>query len=191
MLPVYLGDAKFWRLLFQIDEDLADVARADGCPHCAGVLHGANYPRKARGLSHALLGERYEYRLSLCCAREGCRRRTTPVSVRFLGRRVYLATLVVLVTALAHGLGGTARAQLCTQFGIAPRTLRRWQRWWHEVFPATRWWRGARGRFMPVLEAHELPGVLFERFAAAEPAKQMCEVLTFLAPLSVGAGQVI
>ena len=36
--------------------------------------------------------------------REGCRRRHTPPSVRFLGRRVYAGLVVVLVSAMHHGL---------------------------------------------------------------------------------------
>jgi hypothetical protein len=45
--------------------------------------------------SPAKLPEDDDRRLSLCCSQ--CRRRTTPPSVRFLGRRVYLAAVVVLV----------------------------------------------------------------------------------------------
>jgi len=96
MVPAYLADAKFWRLLLRFDEDVAAQVRAFGCPLCGSVLHSARYRRKPRGAPRAVLGEAYERRLSLCCAREGCRRRTTPVSVRFFGRRVYLAALVVL-----------------------------------------------------------------------------------------------
>jgi hypothetical protein len=41
--------------------------------------------------------------LSLCCSRDGCRRRMTPPSVRFLGRRVYLGAVLVLVSAMQQG----------------------------------------------------------------------------------------
>jgi len=187
MLPAILDDAKFWRLLWRFDEDLAAEVRASGCPHCDAPLHSARYPRKPHGVARALLGEEYGYRLSFCCAREGCRRRATPASVRFLGRRVYLGALVVLVTALSQGLGGARRAQLREQFGISERTLRRWRRWWREVFPATRWWHGERGRFVPAVEPAQLPGALLERFNAAEPMRRLLEVLAFLAPLSLGA----
>ena len=88
MLHRYLGDAKFWRFLQRIDEDTAAAAQSQGCVHCGGVLHRADYPRKPRGVARVLLGEGYERRLSYCCAREACRRRTTPESVRFLARRV-------------------------------------------------------------------------------------------------------
>ena len=48
MLHGYLGDAKFWRILVRIDEDLAEEVRSVGGPHCRSVLHSARYPRKPR-----------------------------------------------------------------------------------------------------------------------------------------------
>jgi hypothetical protein len=45
-------------------------------------------------------------RLSFCCAE--CRKRTTSMSVRFLGRRVYLALAVVLVSASRADTSGGA-----------------------------------------------------------------------------------
>ncbi len=186
MLHAYLGDAKFWAVLFQIDEDLAAETRSGGCRHCGAVLHGARYPRKPRGMARAVLGPEYGYRLSLCCAREGCRRRTTPASVRFLGRRVYLGALVVLVSALAKGLTERRLGELRERFGVGPRTVRRWRRWWGEVFAASRFWRGARGEFMPPPEVHELPGGLLGRLGADDPQQRLLATLRFLSPVSVG-----
>jgi hypothetical protein len=78
------------------DPSVCDPVRAAGCPYCGAALHAGDYPRKPRGVPRSLLGPAYERRLSLCCSREGCRRRVTPPSVRFFGRRVYLGALVVL-----------------------------------------------------------------------------------------------
>jgi hypothetical protein len=182
MLPAILGDAKFWRLLVRFDEDLAAEVRAARCPQCAAPLHSARYPRKPRGVARGLLGEDYEHRLSFCCAPEGCRRRATPASVRFLGRRVYLGALVVLISALAQGLTGARQRQLCERLGLSQRTLRRWRRWWREVFPASRWWQGGHGQLVPAVEAAQLPGALLERFRHTDPATHLLEVLAFLAP---------
>jgi len=189
MLPGIVNDAKFWRLLVRFDEDLAAEVQALGCPHCDGSLHSARYPRKPRGVARTLLGEAYERRLSFCCAREGCRRRTTPASVRFLGRRVYLCALVVLVSALSQGLTVTRRAQLCRRLGLSERTLRRWRQWWGEVFPATRWWQVARGQFVPAIDPAQLPGALLERFGVGEHEARLLDVLAFLAPLSIAGEQ--
>ena len=51
-------------------------------------------------------------RFSFCCDQEGCRRRHTPPSVRFLGRRVYGGLVAVLIPALAHGLKPERVAQI-------------------------------------------------------------------------------
>ncbi|MBM4093335.1 MAG: hypothetical protein FJ276_28575 [Planctomycetes bacterium] len=100
MYHVLLRDARFWGFLFQVDQHLAAQAQQQGCS-CGGRLHCANYPRKPRGGPTPLPGSR-DYRLSFCCDRDGCRKRTTPPSVRFLGRKVYLGAVVILVAAMRH-----------------------------------------------------------------------------------------
>ncbi len=99
MCHTLLQDPKFFRLLLRIDEELAGQARAVGCA-CGGVLHRANYPRKPRACLSEVRAD-FESRFSFCCNR--CRRRTTSKSVRFLGRRVYLALAVVLASARHAG----------------------------------------------------------------------------------------
>jgi len=127
------------------------------------------------------------WRLSFCCATQECRRRTTPPSVRFFNRRVYWGALVVLVTALSQGLTGGSRARLREAFGLSTRTLRRWQRWWREVFPVADFWRGAVGRFIPSVTVEQLPASLLERFGAWDRCETLIAVLGFLAPLSLAS----
>ena len=74
-----------FRFLSAIDEDLAAKSRVQGCGFCGGVLHSARYPRKPRGGPMQAQASSLTTRQSFCCER--CRRRTTPASVRFLGRR--------------------------------------------------------------------------------------------------------
>ncbi len=100
MYAQLLGDARLYDMLQRIDEDLAGQARAAGC-RCGGRLDSARYRRKPRG-GPAGLSASYEQRLSFCCAAEGCRKRTTPPSVRFLGRKVYLGAVVVHVMGEAE-----------------------------------------------------------------------------------------
>ncbi len=183
MCHAFLSDPNFYDLLFRLDEDLAGEVRAAGCA-CGGVLHSARYPRKPRGMRTAL-GEAYETRLSFCCAREGCRRRRTPPSVRFLGRRVYLGTVVVLVTALCHGPSHVRLTQLREWFGVSIRTLNRWRKWWREVFVGTPFWQAVKGRFVPPLQSRVLPAGLLERFAGTEMPRPLIELLRFLTPLTV------
>src|SRR6266571_6150300 len=124
-------DGSFFVPLLDIDEDLAEAARRAGCP-CGGVLHRAPFWRKPRGLP-AGLGDEHTKRLSFCCAVDGCRKRMTPPSVRFLGRKVYLGAVVVLATAARPRL-----AQLRATLGASVRTLARWRDWWRGSFVASR-----------------------------------------------------
>src|SRR5260370_26135453 len=93
--------ASFWSFLLTVDEDLAEETSKQGC-RCGGRLHSANYQRKPRG-TPSRLPESQCLRLSFCCDRDGCRKRATPRSVRFLGRKVYLAAIVILVSAMRQG----------------------------------------------------------------------------------------
>ena len=93
--------ARFWSFLRAVDQDLAKKTREKGCP-CGGRLHSANYPRKPRG-TPVQLPEEECLRLSFCCDRDGCRKRTTPPSVRFLGPKVYLGAIVILISAMRQG----------------------------------------------------------------------------------------
>ena len=108
----FLSDATFWQNLSRLDQLAAEQVREQGCAHCGARLHSACYPRKPRGVSRSVLGEQYECRLSYCCAREGCRKRCTPPSVRFLGRKVYLGVVITLICAFEQGLTPRRRARL-------------------------------------------------------------------------------
>ena len=144
-------------LLPRIDDDLAAKARGAGCAFCGGRLDVADYPRKPRGADE--LGDEYTWRRSFCCALDGCRKRRTPVSVRFLGRKVYLGAVVVLATALQR------------------RTLARWCRWWSTMFATSRFWTSLRGRFMPAVEEAEIPASVLSRMTVADEPAVLFELL--------------
>lgn len=169
-------------LLLKFDEDLAAECRTLGCRRCAGKLHSARYPRKPRGGGASLPAD-YGFRFSFCCAIEGCRKRTTPASLRYLGGKVYLAVVVVLVTAMAHGLTGRRVAALSERIGVSMRTLRRWQRWWREEFASSSLWKVLRGQFMPPISADSLPGTLLERCAGENDQSRLIALLRLLSPL--------
>lgn len=178
----FLDDARFYLLLTYIDQDIAAEVRAGGCS-CGGVLHSACYPRKPRGVPRSLLGDDYTSRLSFCCAEDGCRRRCTPPSVRFLGRKAYLGTIVILLSALEHGLSPRRRQRLIDTLDISLQTLARWKRWWRKTVPATRVWQALRGQFMPPLDG-PLPDVLLGRLIGADLPQRLCRVLVLLMPLT-------
>ena len=127
-----LRDVSFYELLYRIDVDLAAAVRAEGC-ECGGALHRGDYPRKPRGGPPGL-GKEATLRLSTCCSREGCRRRKTPPSLRFLGRKVFFSVVVLLVPVLREGPTPVRLRRLAEELQVSVRTIRRWQRWWREVF---------------------------------------------------------
>lgn len=172
-------------LLPRIDADLAAKAQAAGCPACGGRLDVANYPRKPRGADG--LGDDYELRASFCCAVDGCRRRRTPPSVRFLGRKVYVGAIVVLASALVRGPTKRSVTKLSAAIGITRRTLARWCRWWSTTFATSRFWESVRGRFMPTVEVAMLPASVLSRMTmnVDEP---VVALLHLLAPISTRPG---
>jgi hypothetical protein len=118
--PLYstlLADATFHELLLVFDQDIAIAARRGRCPLCSSVLHSAQYRRKPRGRP-AGLGEEHDWRFSFCCARDDCRTRRTPPSLRFLGRKVYLAAIVVLIAILREGATAARMRQLSELIGV-------------------------------------------------------------------------
>jgi hypothetical protein len=168
-----------WPVLTKIDADLAAQACAQGCA-CGGALHRADFPRKVRGVKVEARRD------SFCCAEEGCRRRVTPGSVRFLGRRIYAGFIVVLLTALRHGLSAGRVAVLQEHLGVDRRTLERWRAWWLQDFAPGRPWRTARGRFLPPPDETTLPWSLWRCFGRAGPTP-LLDLLRFLVPWSTGA----
>lgn len=184
MLRRIIADPKLPVILFRMDFDLALKVKAKGCPFCKGRLHSARYPRKVR--CEKDLPESWDRRFSFCCAEEGCRRRTTPPSVRFLGRRLYPAVVVVLLCALAQGATSRRLCVLRSALGVDRRTLERWRRWWRETFPLTRFFKEARSRFLPPLDLDSLPLSLLLRFGKGT-LEGMVSLLRFLAPLSLSA----
>jgi len=175
-----LTDATLFHALIAIDQDLAATAQAGGCRRCPGRLHHGDYPRKPRG-GPADLPAAYEKRTSFCCAR--CRKRLTPPSVRFLGRKVYLGVVVLLACVLRQGPTPWRVARLRALLGVSADTLVRWHRWWRDAFVRTAFWNAARSRLVPPVDTGELPRSLLERFTG-DAAAQVVATLRFLGPLT-------
>jgi hypothetical protein len=172
-----LKDPAFFRFLLRIDEEFAAKTRRGACPHCGAALHSARYPRKPRGCPASVM-EEYSWRFSFTCGR--CNARATPPSVRFLGRRVYVAVALMLFSPPDNSQGRELRELL----SVPVRTLNRWRTWWLEEFPCTPFWRSVRDRFMPPVTIARLPQSLMERFEARTPADWLPPLLLFIAPLS-------
>jgi hypothetical protein len=178
MCHAFTLDSSFFNFLQQIDDEQARQAQAAGCPHCGKVLHRAAYRRKPRGVDRTLLGEGYHWRHSFCCAADGCRRRCTPPSVRFLGRRVYLGLLVVLCSSASVG----RVVALGQQLSVPIKTIRRWRQWWQQTFCTLPGWATGRLQLAAPIDAQRLPEALWERFGALTPAT-LTSLLRWIAPL--------
>lgn len=181
-------DDKFFEQLEEEDARVALRVKVAGCPHCEGRLDRADYPRKPRGGDLAAIGERADRRISLCCAREGCRRRATPPSVVFLGRRVYLgiAVLKASLEAATVRMSPTPRAPTASP---PDRTVKRWLGWFQQVLPRSIYFAAARARVWPPIEdTTELPAAMVERFARGRTAVEALRAtLRFLAPMTTGS----
>lgn len=188
MYTALLADGRLYQILQRFDDDLAAEQRAGGCPRCGGVLHSARYPRKPRGLVGRLSLE-YERRRSFCCARRDCRKRATPPSLRFLGRKVYLGAVVVLIAALRCGPTPARMRYLEQLVGVSRRTVARWRRWWCEELFDTPFWRAASGALMPPLQRSELPASLLERFTGSA-LERLLGLLRFIAPITTESATV-
>jgi len=177
MIGAELPSAKFFQELFATDEQEVRREQRAGCPWCRGRLDRADYPRKPRGLPGQLgLDALFGTRFSLCCARDGCRRRLTPPSVRFLGRRVYVGTVVMLAAA-------ASLAAALIAFQVARRTVQRWSRWWTQALPGTPFWQVAKARFAAPVDEAGLPGTLVERFHG-DRESALLAALGFVAPIT-------
>jgi hypothetical protein len=177
-VPDLLIDVKFLGWLFAEDTAMAERVREAGCPYCGGVLHRAHYPRKVRGIGAEAEGL-FEVRFSFCCQR--CRRRQTPASLRFLGRRIY-AGAAVLVAAVLMLMASAVEA--IRRVGAVKRTLGRWMRWWRVGLFATDFWRGAAGQFRERPDAMRMPLSVLEQLAGESDAERLALALRWLKPLT-------
>ena len=181
-----LSDTSFWAFLFKIDRKLADESREKGCS-CGGRLHAAHYLRKPRG--PRALPKEHRYRLSFCCDRDGCRKRVTPPSARFLGRKVYLGAVVVLVAAMRQGPTPRRVDELTKLFKVDRKTIYRWREFWNEHFPRTTFWKVARARLVPVFQVVDFPRSLLKAFVRAPDDRDgWGNLLEFLSPISTTKG---
>lgn len=168
MCHVFELCGEFFANLAKIDEQLARWVASQGCPKCGGPLHRGDYQRKPRGGLVAAAGEAFRQRYSLCCGQVGCRKRALPPSVRFLGRKVYLES-VILIASVHVQLAG-AFAQAHRALAVPVRTLKRWSHWWQNDFAQSREWQAMRAQFAPPAPAGtELPHSLLQRLAASIP----------------------
>jgi hypothetical protein len=92
--------------------------------------------------------------------------------------------MVILISALEHGLSPKRRQWLIDTLDIWPQTLSRWRRWWREVFPVSRCWRAVAGDFIPSVDTSRLPGALLGRLSGESLLLRLCHLLRLLMPIT-------
>ena len=179
MQQTYLSDKIVRQMIEGVDMDLAQKCKEADCHRCGDTLHWDSYPRKPRGGP-----ESWDRRYSFTCAQK--RHRTTPPSLRFLGPKVYVGVVVVLVSALMHGLKPHRVNCLKEHLQIDRRTLAHWRDWWRRRFVQGPFWKAARADFMPPVCESTLPAGLCERFEI-ERRDRLLALLKYLSPVTTGS----
>jgi hypothetical protein len=174
---------EFFLLLVRLDEAIMRRVAAEGCPLCEGPLHRSDYNRKPRGARIARAGEEFVRRFSLCCGREGCRKRATPPSVRFLGRRVYLGVVVLVASMVA--LTVRSAKEIRRRTGVPARTTRRWLGWWQGPFLGTEEFVTICARLVGV-DIGGVPASIVGRLQGTW-TERVQRMLEWLAPLTTGS----
>jgi hypothetical protein len=106
--------------------------------------------------------------------------------VRFLGPKVYLGVVVILISAMRQGPTPRRVRELSQRFGADRRTIARWQVFWRERFPQTPFWKVARARLVPVVEIVSLPYSLVDAFLSRNRrCRGWTLLLRFLSPITI------
>lgn len=158
----------FFQELCKKDHEMFLKEKSGRCS-CGGRLDTAHFKRKPRGL-----GEKEETRYSLCCCVEGCRKRLTPRSLRFFGRKIYVAWVVILAIDFFKELG------LSTQ--MSRQTIARWKNLWRDqLSEQNSFMRRARSLLPPGFPESKSPGALLPIFKFPEKSSWI-PILKFFIP---------
>ncbi len=182
MLSKILKNESLFGALYKIDLAIAKLYRQKKCPHCQGPLYYANYFRKPRGEPDGI-PEEYCLQFSLCCGKEGCRRRLIPPTCRFLGRKVYwYAVILTIVSDWQNKIQNMTISKLAGKMGISRNTLKRWLHFFQNIFPVSTQWKKIRGCVSAIVKNDRLPGSLINSYLKQQSniEKALISCLKFL-----------
>jgi hypothetical protein len=109
--------------------------------------------------------------------------------VRFLGPKVYLGAVIIVISAMRQGPTPRRVRELSKRFGADRRTIARWQVFWREHVSQTPFWKLAHARFTPVIEIVTLPFSLVDAFLCRCAGEDgWARLLRFLAPITITGG---
>jgi len=174
---MFIPDNSFLTILRELDAEWAKQAKQKGCPHCGGKLDVSNYPRKPRGLDSC--DDLCDKRQSFCCRNDGCRKRLTPFSVRFLGRKIYLE--IVILLSLCFGTNPGIKS-------VPMRTVRRWRGVFESFLnPNSLFWKSQVAFFPAGFNPKGLVVSIYQHFSLnhSNPDSLWTHCLKFFSPLSI------
>jgi len=152
----FISQPRFFSYLLEIDRSIANEAHSKPCQHCGGRLNRADFSRVGYGLPEGS-DDDLKKRFSFCCRNDGCRKRFTPESLRFMYRRGYVMIIVLLLSAIVHGPSARRVARLAEEFKVSRQTIYNWLKWWRNDFASSPFWKGRRGRLPPSAKDDLLP----------------------------------
>lgn len=135
--------AKFFSFLFGLDQEAAKRAKEKRCPICGGQLDAAKYSRVINGIEE--MPNKHELLVfSMCCRH--CRKRVTPPTLRFSGRKQHTKGVMLLAHVLKRGATQRRIIELSKLLGASERTIRGWIRLWRAKVGDSSWWRDLKSR---------------------------------------------
>ena len=178
-----LTDATFYNSLLDLDRLIAEQIREGQCPLCSGKLNQSHFLRKPRGVPNGTHPD-YPVRFSYCCAEEGCRKRFTTPSMRFLSRKVYSSVILFMIFLFNSKSDEKRVEKLNTLLNttLSVETVRRWRHYWIKIIPQSNTWK--RAAFSHEL-CETLPSSLLALFQYSLK-EQLYKGLKWLLPLTTG-----
>ncbi len=176
-----LSEKSFHSHLYEIDLKLATEGKSGRCPVCGGQLNWANFSRKPRGVSGTVRAF-YMKRFALCCACDGCRKRVTPFSMRFLGRKQHVSPVLVVYSAMLQRVRGGRLRKLAARLGVSTELAEHWKTWW-SALRRTAFWIRVRGVLPATFKQNDLPRGLLLVFKGSA-REQLTSLLRLLLPLT-------
>jgi hypothetical protein len=177
--------------IFSFDKEIAeDFFNFGCCRHCKSkALSWSNYNRKPRGLPKELSQDtldKYRYRFSFIC--RPCRLRTTPPSVRFMGRKVYTALSILWISlACEQGISPPLHdLRILMESCLSQQTIERWMRWWqHNVWNCS-FWKTFRGQLLGEIKKNQIILGVWNHFKQQimETASLVNAILKFFSPIT-------
>ena len=178
--PALVRNPSFFVFLLQLDLTIVESTRSAGCPFCGGSLDRSDWKRKGFGIPDSC-SEEVLVRHSFQC--RSCKRRTTPNSLRWMYYRWYSGCIELLVTALVARDCKTAVTQLCQTFHVEPDLIRKWRKWWSQVFQSGPFWQQHLSRF-DFISYNTIPNGLLTWFEDSGRPKGLLRNLVLLVEFS-------